>query len=69
MCRAPIEALAVATSQDRALVTLADGQVNRPGRARDERDLGWLVALADDAEDSVTSQALGDRWSGQPPLG
>ena len=55
MGRAPIEALAISTSQDRTLVTLPDGQVNRPGRARHERDLGWLVALADDAQDSVTS--------------
>lgn len=50
---APVQALAIASQQDRAGAALADGQVDGPGGARHERDDGRLVALADDAECAV----------------
>jgi hypothetical protein len=45
---ATIEALAIVTQQNRAFSAFADGEVDCAGSARDERDEGWLVALADD---------------------
>jgi hypothetical protein len=52
---APVEALPIATAQDRTLVALADGQVDGSCGTRHQRDLGGLVALADDAQDSVAA--------------
>ena len=45
---APLESLSVGASQDRAVVSFTDDEVDRAG-ARDERDDGGLVAFADDA--------------------
>ena len=55
MRSATIEPLAIASKQDRAFVSFADREVNRAAGARDQRDDGGLVALADDAQCSVTT--------------
>jgi hypothetical protein len=41
--------------QDWSLAAFADRQVDGASRAWHERDASWLVALADDAQDAVTS--------------
>jgi hypothetical protein len=51
----PVESVTVAVPQDRSLVALTDGQVDRPSRAGDERDRGWLVALAQDPQRAVAT--------------
>jgi hypothetical protein len=55
VCGAPVEALPVPTSQDRAFVSLADGQVDRPSGAWNERDRGRLVPLAGDPRDPMAT--------------
>jgi hypothetical protein len=52
---APIEPLAVAPQQDRSFVALADREVGRASRTRDQRDHGGLVALAHDPQCPVTA--------------
>ena len=47
---AAIKTLPVTTLQDRSLAALADGQVDRSGRPRDEWDRRGLVSFADDAQ-------------------
>ena len=49
-----IEALAIASAQDRAFVSFANGQIDGARRAGDERD-SRLVALADDPQHSMSS--------------
>jgi predicted Abi (CAAX) family protease len=51
----PVESVAVTAPQDRSLVALTDGQVDRPSRAGDERDRGRLVALAHDPQRAVAT--------------
>ena len=41
--------------QDRSFAAFADRQVDGAGGAGHERDAGWLVALADDAQGAVTA--------------
>jgi hypothetical protein len=53
MGSATIEPAAVATDKYRAGRSLADGEVDRAGGPWNERDDGWLVALADDLERAV----------------
>jgi len=48
-----VQALSVPASQDRALVSFADRQVDCPRGAGHERDGGELVALSKDAQRSV----------------
>jgi hypothetical protein len=50
---ATVELLPIPAAQDRALVAFADGEVNRPGGARHERDPGGLVAFAKNAQGAV----------------
>ena len=50
---APVQTLAVLSAENRALGPLTDDQVERPGGSRNQRDDGWLVALAQDAEGPV----------------
>jgi hypothetical protein len=53
--RAPVEAVAVTASQDRPLVALSDGQVDRPSGPGYERDGGGLVALAHDPQRAMAT--------------
>ena len=45
----------VVAAQDRALVALADGEVDGPGHPGNEGDHGRLVSLADDAQRPVSA--------------
>jgi len=53
--RAPVEALAVTAQQDRTLVALTDGQVDRPGGSGYERHGGGFVALAHDPQRAMAA--------------
>jgi hypothetical protein len=53
--RAPVEAVAVTASQDRPLVAISDGQVDRPSGPRYERHGGGLVALAHDPQRAMAA--------------
>lgn len=53
--RTPVEALTVAAAQDRTLAALADGEIDRPRRARHQRNGGWLVAFPKDPQDSMAA--------------
>ena len=52
---APLESLPIAASKDGAFVAFADGEVDGPRGARDERNDGGLVALAEYPEGAVSS--------------
>ena len=52
---ATIQALPVFAAQDRAFVALANHQIDGPRGPRHERDRGWLVALAKDAQRPVAA--------------
>ena len=65
----PVQAVSVAAKEDRALVTLAHRQVDRPRRARGERDGDHLAALAGDGQRPVAAfgaQRLDVRAGGLP---
>jgi hypothetical protein len=49
----PVQPPAVSGQEDRSFAALADGQVDRPGGARRERDGDDLAALAGDDESPV----------------
>jgi len=51
----PVQAATVGVEEDRPFYALADGQVDRPGCARRERDRHDLAALAGDHERPVTA--------------
>ena len=55
MCGAPIEPLPISTDQDRALVPLADYEIDRAGSARNKWDHRRLVALAGDTQRSMSA--------------
>jgi hypothetical protein len=55
MSGTPVEPLTILAAQDRALVTLANREVDRAGRPRHERDHRGLVALAHDRQGPVTA--------------
>jgi hypothetical protein len=50
MSSTSVEAIAILTPKNRAVRALADDQIQGPGRSRDERHHGWLVAFAEDPE-------------------
>lgn len=49
------ESLAFPAAQNRAFVVFADGQVDRAGGSRDQRDRGGFVAFACNAQDPMAS--------------
>jgi hypothetical protein len=51
----PVQAAAVGGQEDRSVGSFTDGQVDRPGRARRERDRHDLAAFADDHERAVAA--------------
>jgi hypothetical protein len=55
MSGAPVESLSVVTQQDRSFSPFPDGEVDGTGGSRNEGYEGRLVALADDAQDAVSS--------------
>ena len=46
----PVQPAAIKSQEDRPVGALADGQVDRPCRARRERDSDDLAAFADDGQ-------------------
>ncbi len=54
---APVETLAITTTQDRSVAAFPHGKVDSSGRAGYEWDDGGLVALADDAKRPVAPLA------------
>jgi hypothetical protein len=52
---APVETVAIAAPQDRTLVALTDGQIDRPCGSGYERHGGRLVALAHDPQGAVAA--------------
>jgi hypothetical protein len=50
-----VQTVTVSGSEDRSLGTLPDGQVDRSGRSRCQRDRDNLAAFAEDRQCSVTS--------------
>jgi hypothetical protein len=55
VCGAAVEALAVASQQDRALAAFIDSEIDRATCSWYERDHCWLVALADDPQRSMAA--------------
>jgi len=53
--RVPVQSFAVVAAEDRALRPLADGEVDRPGGSRCERDGDDLAALAQDGQSAVAA--------------
>ena len=51
----PVQPPTVPRQEQRPLGTFADGQVDRPGRARRQRDGHYLAALASDDESPVAA--------------
>jgi hypothetical protein len=49
----PVQSAAIGSQEDRALAALADGQVDRPGGARRQRDGDDLAALTGDHQGAV----------------
>jgi hypothetical protein len=49
MRRSSVEPLTILPPQDRAFAALADGEVDRARRSRNDRDRHWLVPLSEDA--------------------
>ena len=49
----PVEALAIVTQEDRSVSPFTDGEVDRSGRTRDQRNEGGFVALAHDPQHPV----------------
>jgi hypothetical protein len=49
----PVQAVAVSSQEDRYFAAFTDGQVNRPRRARRQRDDDHLAALAGDGQRPV----------------
>jgi hypothetical protein len=55
MCGATVESLTVTATKHRTVVSLTDGEVDRSGGARHQRDGRWLVAFADDSQDAMVT--------------
>ena len=51
----PVEALPVASAQDRPIVAFTDREINRPSGPRSQRDRRRLVARAEDPQGAVSS--------------